>query len=93
MEMPILSLGIEEEYFLVDLETRNLADNPPEEFMAKCIDKLHSQVSPEFMRSQIEVGTRPHTSVADAVTELAEMRATIAEIARQFDLVGYYIVT
>ena len=86
MEMPILSLGIEEEYFLVDLESRNLADNPPEEFMSKCIEKLHSQVSPEFMRSQIEVGTRPHASVDDAVAELTEMRSAIAEIARQFDL-------
>lgn len=86
MDMPILSLGIEEEYFLVNLESRDLADDPPEEFMAKCIEKLHSQVSPEFMRSQIEVGTRPHSNVADALCELTEMRATIADIARQFDL-------
>ncbi len=86
MEQPSLTVGIEEEYFLVDLESRDLADNPPEELMQCCIEKLSDQVSPEFMRSQIEVGTRPHRTVRDAVDELAEMRSTIAEIASKFDL-------
>ncbi len=86
MEAPSLTVGIEEEYFLVDLESRNLADDPPAEFMQICKDRLSDQVSPEFMRSQIEVGTRPHKSVLQAVTELAEMRATIAEVAARFDM-------
>ncbi len=86
MKMPILTVGLEEEYFLVDLETRNLADNPPAEFMEKCTEKLDDQVSPEFMRSQIEVGTRPHGTITGAICELKDMRAQIANIARQFDL-------
>ena len=30
------TLGIEEEYFLVDLETRDLAADPPEALMQTC---------------------------------------------------------
>ncbi len=86
MEPPALTIGIEEEYFLVDLESRDLAENPPAELMDACRKRLDKQVSPEFMRSQIEVGTRPHRTVQDAVRELAEMRATIAEVAANYNL-------
>jgi carboxylate-amine ligase len=86
MEFPALTVGIEEEYFLVDLESRNLAEDPPAEFMQTCRKKLDTQVSPEFMRSQIEVGPHPHKNVASAIGELTEMRATIANVAQQFGL-------
>ncbi len=86
MKPPELTVGIEEEYFLVHLESRDLAEDPPEEFMLECTKKLDKRVSPEFMRSQIEVGTRPHASIISAIKELEEMRATIAAIAKKFDL-------
>ncbi len=86
MEPPELSVGIEEEYFLVDLETRDLAQDPPKEFMQLCAKKLDKRVSPEFMRSQVEVGTLPHASVQGAVRELEELRAIIIEVASKFDL-------
>ena len=86
MDRPAFTVGIEEEYFLVDLESRDLAQDPPDELMKICGERLGDQVTPEFLRSQIEVGTRPHKTVAAAITELAEMRATIAEVAGKFDL-------
>ncbi len=86
MKPPELSVGIEEEYFLVDLETKDLAQDPPKEFMEQCSKKLDSRVSPEFLRSQIEVGTRPHASIKNAIKELEEMRATIIDVAAEFDL-------
>lgn len=86
MQPPELSVGIEEEYFLVNLETRDLAQDPPKEFMQLCSKRLHQRVSPEFMRSQVEVGTRPHASISEAIKELEEMRATIIEVASKFEL-------
>ena len=86
MKMPVLSVGIEEEYFLVDMESRDLADNPPEEIMAICSRKLDNRVSPEFMRSQIEVGTHPDVTVSACIAELTEMRSVIAEVAGEFGL-------
>lgn len=86
MQPPELSVGIEEEYFLVDLETKDLAQDPPKEFMIECSKQLDERVSPEFMRSQVEVGTRPHATISDAIKELEEMRATIIEVASNFNL-------
>jgi len=77
---PRFTFGIEEEYHLVDLESRDLAPAPPE-LMAACEAALGGQVSPEFLRSQIEVGTRVMTSFGEARAELGTLRTTIAELA------------
>jgi glutamate---cysteine ligase / carboxylate-amine ligase len=37
---PSLTLGLEEEYLLVDPTTRDLVAAPPEEFMQRCQDRL-----------------------------------------------------
>ena len=55
-----LTLGIEEEYLLVDPQTGDLARDPPKGLLAACeaaCDPDAGAVSPEFMRAQIEVGT------------------------------------
>ena len=58
---PSFTLGVEEEYLLVDKSSRDLATDPPKQLLADCQEMLsrvgRAQVSPEFMRSQIEVGT------------------------------------
>ena len=54
---PALTLGIEEEYLLVDPETRALASRPPAGFMRRCEEALGPQVTHEFLQSQVEVGT------------------------------------
>jgi len=77
------TLGIEEEYFLVDLETRDLAADPPEALMRVCHDILGEHVTPEFRRCQIEVGTSVCHSIAEARAQIALYRRTIAtEAAR-----------
>jgi carboxylate-amine ligase len=82
---PRFTFGIEEEYHLVDLESRDLAP-APQELMAACADRLGERVSPEFLRSQIEVGTPPLSSFADARSELARLRTTLGELARRHGL-------
>ncbi len=78
---PEFTLGIEEEYFLVDRATRDVVDDPPPEMLADCEALLAGQVSPEFLRSQIEIGTRVCTSLAEARADLRHLRRTVAEVA------------
>jgi carboxylate-amine ligase len=86
---PSFTLGIEEEYLLVDKESRDLAPEPPAALLAKCQQALRDhggQVSPEFLRSQIEVGTSVCRSMQEARDELIRLRTTVGAIADEFGL-------
>jgi carboxylate-amine ligase len=83
---PSFSIGIEEEYLLVDKDSRDLAPEPPQALFAKCEEALRGRVSPEFLRSQIEVGTSVCKSVQEARAQLVELRSTVGEIAGEFGL-------
>lgn len=83
---PPLTIGIEEEYLLVDLETRDLAADPPPELMRACEEALGDRVATEFLRCQIEVGTPVCATMAEARAELCRLRHTIAEKARPLGL-------
>ena len=83
---PPFTIGIEEEYLLVDPETRDLAIDVPDALMAECQRRLEDQVSPEFLRSQIEIGTRVCANLKQAARELARMRKTVAEVAAEHGL-------
>ncbi len=76
---PALSLGIEEEYLLVDRETRNLVSDPDEGLWESAQEALGAKAMPEFLRAQLEVATGVHSSVAEAGEELVEMRASLNE--------------
>jgi carboxylate-amine ligase len=78
---PPFTIGIEEEYLLVDPLTRDLASNPPASVMAECERLLEGHAGPEFLRSQIEIGTAVCGNVKQARKELARLRATVAEVA------------
>lgn len=82
---PSFSFGIEEEYHLVDLETRDLK-SAPEAMMSALEQTLGKQVSPEFLRSQVEVGTSVQRDFGDARRELASLRRHIADEARRHGL-------
>jgi carboxylate-amine ligase len=83
---PSFTLGIEEEYLLVDKDTRDLAQEPPPALLAQCEEALRGQVSPEFLRSQIEVGTRVCKSMQEARDQLVHLRGTVGRIAGEFGL-------
>lgn len=91
MAAPDFTIGIEEEYLLVDRVTRDLARDPPADLVAQTEAALAKrgmpgQVSPEFLRAQIEVQTRVCTSVADARAQLVTLRKTVAEVAGRHGL-------
>lgn len=77
------TIGIEEEYLLVDLETRNLRADPPEAFMQTCRWLLGEHVTPEFLRCQVEVGTTVCETIADARRDLIFYRRTLAAEANR----------
>lgn len=85
-DAPDFTIGIEEEYLLVDAATLELAEGPPS-LVEDCHADLGDQVSPEFLRCQIEVGTRVCAGVADAREDLKRLRAGVSKRARDYGLV------
>ncbi len=83
---PSFTVGIEEEYLLVDRVTRDLVVDAPDSLMAECEKRLETRVSPEFMQSQIEIGTSKCASIKDAAKELEFLRKTVAEVASEHGL-------
>ncbi|MFP3944169.1 MAG: carboxylate-amine ligase [Alphaproteobacteria bacterium] len=81
-----LTLGVEEEYLLVNLETYELAPEPPPELMEKLKAALGENVTGELYRSQIEVMTPVCTTVAAADRELRRLRRGVADICAEFGL-------
>ncbi|MCL3882864.1 carboxylate-amine ligase [Marivita sp. GX14005] len=85
MQEPEFSLGIEEEYLLVDLDSFELAE-APEELMRACTAELEDQVSPEFLQCQIEIGTKVCADIDAARDDLKRLRSTVARCAAQHNL-------
>jgi glutamate---cysteine ligase / carboxylate-amine ligase len=83
---PAFTLGIEEEYLLVDMATRDLVADPPSELLQRCIAETDGRVSPEFLRSQLEVKTSVCGSVGSMRRELAALRLKVCEIAGEYGI-------
>ena len=90
--VPSFTLGIEEEYLLVDRDTLDLVA-APDTLMKECVDRLAKKVSPEFLQCQIEVGTGVCATVAEAREDLAHLRRTVAEIANAHGLAPLAVST
>jgi carboxylate-amine ligase len=86
LKEPSFTVGIEEEYLLVDRATRDLVRDMPQALFAACERALRGQVAPEFLKSQIEVGTRVHATPRAAGAELATLRRTVAGLAAEHGL-------
>ncbi|HUO81800.1 MAG TPA: carboxylate-amine ligase [Gammaproteobacteria bacterium] len=83
---PDFTVGIEEEHLLVDRETRDLANDPPAAMLEECAYLCEGQVSPEFLRAQIEVGTRVCNTIDEARWDLARLRRVIVQVAGRHGL-------
>lgn len=85
IQEPSFSFGIEEEYHLVDLETRAFAA-APSALMDELSTALGDKVGPEFFQSQIEIGTKICTTQADAREDLSHLRRLISTGANKLGL-------
>jgi carboxylate-amine ligase len=76
-----VTLGVEEEYHLVDAETYELADMP--EVVTTAIDMLGAEAQGEISTSQLEIATPVCASLAEVRSHLARIRATADVAARR----------
>ena len=86
VDEPTFTIGIEEEYLLVDRATRDLAGDPPAAMFEECEARIKGLVRPEFLKSQIEVGTRVSQTVQQAADDLARLRRTVSDVAAEYGL-------
>ena len=83
---PAFTIGIEEEYLLVDKETRGLLIDPPQTLMQEAEEVCGSQVTSELKRSQIEVGTKVCNNIQEAHEDLRKLRRGIIEVTGRHGL-------
>ena len=80
------TFGMEEEYFLVDAETKVVAREVPAEFFDEAKKASEGRISTEFLQPQIEVISSPHVNMADARAELRMLRRTVSTVAARYGL-------
>ena len=85
-KMPEFTLGVEEEYLLVDKDTRGLVVDPPASLLGEFEKVCGDQVTNELLRSQIEIGTKVCKNVQEARAELKRLRSGIIEVAEKHGL-------
>ncbi|NVK17525.1 MAG: carboxylate-amine ligase [Methylocystaceae bacterium] len=83
---PSWTIGIEEEYLMVDRDSGELATQSMEGVMAACQKELKDLVRPEFLQSQIEVATDVCQDVKEARKQLAWLRQKINDIGKDYNL-------
>ena len=83
---PALTLGIEEEYLLVDRATGAVAAEPPDELFAALHERTAGRAFPEFLRAQVEVATPVCRDIGEARSELGGLRRAVIEEAGRFGL-------
>ncbi len=83
---PPFTLGIEEEYLLIDPRGGELANDPPPRLFERCGELSGGQISPEFLRCQVEVGTRVCRTLGEARADLARLRGIIVAVSAEHGL-------
>ena len=84
MKAPSLTLGIEEEYQIIDPQTRELRS-----YITEILHLDHvtlGEVKPELHQSIVEVGSNICRTPAEVKLELARLRRLVADLAGQKDL-------
>jgi carboxylate-amine ligase len=76
------TLGIEEEFQIVDPQTRELRSHVSE-FLGEGIEILGEQIKPEMIQSQVEVGTNICSNIQEARADISNLRAVISRLARK----------
>lgn len=79
------TIGIEEEYQIIDPETRDLCSRAPELY-EPAKRELGDKAKPEMHQCMIEIGTHICNDIQDAKQDLFMLRSTMDRIARDKDL-------
>ena len=85
-----ITLGVEEEFFLVDPGSRDLLADPDAGIFETCEANCGPhKVVREFLRSQIETNTRVCGSVAEVREALCETRRIVIDVVKRGILTPY----
>src|ERR1700741_4405755 len=79
------TLGIEEEFAIVDPETRELRSHIQEILEGGKV-LLKEQIKPEMHQSVVELGTEICTSISNAREHVVELRSKLASLANKANL-------
>lgn len=93
IEEPSWTVGVEEEYLLVERNSGNLIGTQPRGLMEKVSSLHHGIVSPEFFSSQIEIGTEVCENMSDLRAEIGLLRIAVAEAAEDYGLAPIAVST
>ncbi|HEX6699498.1 MAG TPA: carboxylate-amine ligase [Gaiellaceae bacterium] len=77
------TLGVEEEYMLLDGETFDLVQHIDTVLAATTGHELESRINPELMQSVLEIATPVCRTASDVENELRKLRGYVGEIARE----------
>jgi glutamate---cysteine ligase / carboxylate-amine ligase len=80
---PSFTLGIEEEYMVLDPQTLNLRSHVSLELLSKGRLLLHEHIKPEMHGSMLEIGTGICKNVKEARFEVTKIRSIVAHLAKQ----------
>ncbi len=82
-ERPAFTLGIEEEYMVLDPETYNLRSHVNLELISKGRVLLHEHIKPEMHGSMLEIGTSVCKDTKEAKFEITKIRSIVNHLAKQ----------
>jgi len=83
--LPPFTLGIEEEFQLIDPESRAL-ESHIQEILADGGPTLAEQLKPELHQSVVEIGTRICADIHEAKREVLRLRSELSQVARRAGL-------
>lgn len=81
--IPELTLGIEEEYQIIDPETRNLHAYITEFLSQDELRPARLNLKPEFMESQVEVGSHVCRNIKEIRQEVIRLRRAVCAMAEE----------
>ena len=90
-------LGLEQEFFIVDLE--GWLSHRADEFLASCVhlaqqeDRDGDCFAPEFVKSIVEINTVPANNFAELTTEYLDLLKILLNAAKELDLRVYPLST
>jgi carboxylate-amine ligase len=80
------TLGVEEEYMLLDPETYDLVQHIDTVLESIAGEELEARLTAELMQSVLEIATPVCRTPADAERELRQLRGYVGDVARRHDL-------
>ena len=84
--IPPLTLGVEEEYQIIDPETRNLHSYITELISQDQARSTSLNIKPEFMQSQVEVGSHVCRNIKEVRAEITRLRRAVSAMAAESGL-------